>query len=81
MVCHRAGRNAARRAGPKSLLSAWQDAKAYVNLDIRQDESSQGHRDWAFILDQQDSTALLKDAMNRYSYALYAPIFQYLRLE
>lgn len=65
----------------KSLLSAWQDAKAYVNLDIRQDESSQGHRDWAFILDQQDSTALLKDAMNRYSYALYAPIFQYLRLE
>lgn len=64
-----------------NILKEWQDPKAYMQIDISQLESSQYHLDWSFILQQQDATALLKDALQRYSYDLYAPIFQYLRLE
>ena len=35
------------------------------------------HRDWQFILQEQDTTALLKHACDNFAYALYSPIYQY----
>jgi exodeoxyribonuclease V gamma subunit len=33
------------------------------------------HRDWQFILQEQDATALLEDACAQFSYQLYQPVF------
>ncbi len=61
------------------LLSSWQaDAARFVSsFSPEQNEATMLHRDWQFILHEQDSRALLKDACDRYSYALYQPIYQY----
>ncbi|WP_130803607.1 exodeoxyribonuclease V subunit gamma [Acinetobacter ihumii] len=64
-----------------SILKDWKDQKNFSAIDVTQDESSQYHRDWSFILQQQDAQALLIDALARFSYALYAPIFQHVRTE
>lgn len=43
-------------------------------------EWSRKHRDWQFILQEQDTTALLKHACDHFAYALYSPIYQYQRV-
>ncbi|MDQ8935279.1 exodeoxyribonuclease V subunit gamma [Acinetobacter rudis] len=61
------------------LLSSWRaDAARFVSsFAPEQNEATMLHRDWQFILHEQDSCALLKDACDHYSYALYQPIYQY----
>ena len=63
------------------ILKNWQETYKVGNFDFVQDESNQQHRDWQFILQEQDATALLKYACNHYSYVLYQPIFEFLRVE
>ena len=65
----------------ETILKDWKDNKSFSSIDVTQDESSQYHRDWSFILQQQDAQALLNDALTQFSYALYAPIFQHVRME
>lgn len=61
------------------LLKEWRaDASRFVSgFTVDQNEATMLHRDWQFILHEQDSTALLKYACDHYSYALYHPIYQY----
>lgn len=61
------------------LLSSWRaDAARFVSsFAPEQNEATMLHRDWQFILHEQDSSALLKYACDHYSYALYQPIYQY----
>ena len=63
-----------------SLLKDWQDDGRFAGFSVLDNEASQQHRDWQFILQQQDATALLAQACQQYAYDLYAPIFQYQQL-
>ena len=65
----------------ENILKEWNKTGAFSALDVTQDESSKWHQDWMFILQQQDAQALLNVALIQFSYALYAPIFQYVRTE
>lgn len=61
------------------LAKAWHaDAARFMNaFAITENEATQYHRDWEFLLQEQDATALLKQACEQYGYALYQPIYQY----
>lgn len=61
------------------LLSSWRaDAARFISsFSLDNNEATMLHRDWQFILHEQDSSALLKYACDHYSYALYQPIYQY----
>ncbi|HEX5381116.1 MAG TPA: exonuclease V subunit gamma, partial [Acinetobacter sp.] len=63
-----------------SVVKDWQDDGRFAGFSVLENEASAQHRDWQFILQQQDSTALLAQACQQYAYALYAPIFQYQQL-
>lgn len=64
----------------QSLLKQWNDPQKYNELfSAADDKSSKYHQDWQFILQEQDATALLVDACTRWSFLLYAPIYQYQR--
>ena len=63
------------------LLKIWKNTYNTGFVDFSQDEANQQHRDWQFILREQDATALLQFACDHYSYALYQPIFEFLRVE
>lgn len=63
------------------LLKIWKNTYNTGFVDFSQDEANQQHRDWQFILQEQDATALLQFACDHYSYALYQPIFEFLRVE
>ena len=60
------------------LLKKWQESQAFnSSFSKENDESHQKHRDWQFILQEQDTTALLKHACDVFAYDLYQPIYQY----
>ncbi|ENU31618.1 exodeoxyribonuclease V, gamma subunit [Acinetobacter sp. CIP-A165] len=65
----------------KQILKDWNDTGDFSGFDMSQNEACKLHRDWQFILQEQDAAALLQYACNHYSYALYQPIFEYLRVE
>lgn len=59
------------------VLKEWNKSEAYLSFSLADMEWSKKHRDWQFILEEQDATALLHSACDRFAYALYAPIYQY----
>ena len=65
----------------KQVLKDWNDTGDFSGLDMTQNEACKLHRDWKFILQEQDATALLHYACDHYAYALYQPIFEFLRVE
>ncbi|NWK82212.1 exodeoxyribonuclease V subunit gamma [Acinetobacter sp. SwsAc4] len=65
----------------KQVLKDWNDTVDFSGFDMTQNEACKLHRDWQFILQEQDATALLQYACDHYSYALYQPIFEFLRVE
>ena len=65
----------------KQVLKDWNDTGDFSGFDMTQNEACKLHRDWQFILQEQDATALLQYACDHYSYALYQPIFEFLRVE
>jgi exodeoxyribonuclease V gamma subunit len=65
----------------KQVLKDWNDTGDFSGFDMTQNEACKLHRDWQFILQEQDATALLQYACDHYSYDLYQPIFEFLRVE
>lgn len=59
------------------LIKEWDKSDAYLNYSLQDMEWSKHHRDWQFILQEQDARALLQHACDVFSYALYQPIYQY----
>ena len=59
------------------LQNEWTKSDAFLPYDLTEMEWSRKHRDWQFILQEQDTTALLKHACDHFAYALYSPIYQY----
>lgn len=56
------------------LQKEWDKSDAYLSFSLSDMEWSKKHRDWQFILQEQDATALLKHACDQYAYDLYSPI-------
>ena len=65
----------------KQVLKDWNDTGDFSGFDMTQNEACKLHRDWQFLLQEQDATALLQYACDHYSHALYQPIFEFLRVE
>ncbi len=65
----------------KQLLKDWNDTGDFSGFDMSQNEACKLHRDWQFILQEQDAAALLQYACDHYSYRLYQPVFEFLRVE
>ncbi|WP_109439564.1 exodeoxyribonuclease V subunit gamma [Acinetobacter haemolyticus] len=65
----------------KQVLKDWNDTGDFSGFDMTQNEACKLHRDWQFILQEQDASALLQYACDHYSHALYQPIFEFLRVE
>lgn len=61
----------------EDLLKEWNKSDAFLPFALEEMEWSKKHYDWQFILQEQDTTALLKYACEHYAYALYQPIYQY----
>ncbi|WP_334113915.1 hypothetical protein, partial [Acinetobacter parvus] len=65
----------------KQVLKDWNDTGDFSGFDMAQNEACKLHRDWQFLLQEQDASALLHYACDHYSHALYQPIFEFLRVE
>jgi len=65
----------------KQVLKDWNNTGDFSGFDMTQNEACKLHRDWQFILQEQDAAALLQYACDHYSYVLYQPIFEFLRVE
>jgi len=65
----------------KQVFKDWNDTGDFSGFDMSQNEACKLHRDWQFILQEQDAAALLQFACDHYSCALYQPIFEFLRVE
>ena len=63
------------------MLKDWNDTGDFSGFDMTQNEACKLHQDWQFILQEQDATALLQYACDRYAYDLYQPIFDYVSVE
>ncbi|MFT4020778.1 MAG: exodeoxyribonuclease V subunit gamma [Acinetobacter sp.] len=64
------------------LLKQWQGEQNFnTQFSVKEDRSTKQHQDWQFILQEQDATALLINACQRYAYQLYAPIYQHMQCE
>lgn len=61
------------------LLKVWhaEAAKFMSSFSVEDNEATKLHRDWQFILQEQDTTALLKASIAQFAYALYQPIYQH----
>ncbi|WP_445114769.1 exodeoxyribonuclease V subunit gamma [Acinetobacter sp. WZC-1] len=61
------------------LLKEWyaDSARFLTTFSVEDNEATSQHRDWQFILQEQDATALLKQACDQFAYALYQPVYQY----
>ncbi len=61
------------------LLKEWNadSARFQTAFSVENNEATKYHRDWQFILQEQDATALLKHACDTFAYDLYQPIYQY----
>ena len=57
------------------LLAEWNKSDAFLSYRLTQSEESKLHRDWEYLLQDQDATALLQWACDEFSYALYQPIY------
>lgn len=57
------------------LYKDWHDDGRFSGFSVTENEASKHHRDWQFILQEQDATALLNHGCDQYAYALYQPIF------
>ncbi|MCH4244176.1 exodeoxyribonuclease V subunit gamma [Acinetobacter gerneri] len=66
-----------RLANFKDLLKEWDKSDAFLTYSLLDMEWSKQHRDWQFILQEQDAKALLQFACDRFAYALYQPIYEY----
>ena len=69
---------------PKSqdaVLKVWNATGDFSSFDKTQDEASKLHRDWQFVLQEQDASALLQAACDTYSFKLYQPMYQFLTVE
>ncbi|MBU3847185.1 MAG: exodeoxyribonuclease V subunit gamma [Candidatus Acinetobacter avistercoris] len=67
----------AKIANFADLQKEWDKSDAYLTFSLSDMEWSKKHRDWQFILQEQDATALLKHACDQYAYDLYHPIEVY----
>ncbi|QIO04766.1 exodeoxyribonuclease V subunit gamma [Acinetobacter shaoyimingii] len=61
----------------KELQKEWEKSDSFLPFSLNDMEWSKQHRDWQFILQEQDTTALLKHACDQFAYALYQPFYQY----
>lgn len=59
------------------LRKEWDKSDSFLPFSLEEMEWSRKHRDWQFILDEQDTTALLQHACDEFAYDLYQPIYQY----
>ncbi len=59
----------------KELQKEWDKSDAYLPFSLSEMEWSKRHRDWQFILQEQDATALLAHACDTFAYELYQPIY------
>ena len=60
------------------LLKEWNaDGARFSSFSVEDNEATRFHRDWQFILQEQDATALLKHACEQFAYDLYQPIYQH----
>ncbi len=59
------------------LRKEWDKSDAYLSYSLDDMEWSKKHRDWQFILQEQDTTALLEFACDTFAYALYQPIYEH----
>ena len=59
----------------QSIFKDWHEDGKFSGFSVVDNEANQAHRDWQFILQEQDATALLEDACLQFSYQLYQPIF------
>ncbi|PTV45940.1 exonuclease V subunit gamma [Acinetobacter oleivorans] len=59
------------------LLKYWNETGAFTTIDMTQNEACKLHRDWSFILQEQDAQALLQHACDEFAYDLYHPVFQF----
>ena len=55
----------------------WSFDGKFTGFSVTENEATKHHRDWDFILQEQDATILLEDACKRFSYDLYNPIFMH----
>lgn len=57
------------------LYKDWNFDGKFTGFSVAENEATKHHRDWQFILQEQDATILLEDACKHFSYTLYQPIF------
>lgn len=57
------------------LYKDWHEAGKFSGFSVADNEANKRHRDWQFILQEQDATALLEEACKQFSYHLYQPVF------
>lgn len=61
-----------------TLLKAWNETFEFSpEFPLSENRANKKHRDWNFILQNQNSNELLSDAINLYSLKLYAPIYKH----
>ncbi len=59
------------------LLKYWNETGSFTAIDMTQNEACKLHKDWRFILQEQDAQALLQHACDEFAYDLYHPVFQF----
>lgn len=59
------------------LLKYWNETGSFTTMDMTQNEACKLHKDWSFILQEQDAQALLQNACDEFAYDLYHPVFQF----
>lgn len=59
------------------LLKYWNETGSFTTMDMTQNEACKLHKDWSFILQEQDAQALLQHACDEFAYDLYHPVFQF----
>lgn len=59
------------------IYKDWHEDGKFSGFSVTDNEATQMHRDWQFILQEQDATALLEDACAQFSYQLYQPVFMH----
>ena len=58
-----------------AIYKVWEEDGRFSGFSMTENEANKAHRDWQFILQEQDAKALLAHACEQFSYELYHPIF------
>lgn len=58
-----------------AIYKDWHEDGKFTGFSVADNEATKMHRDWQFILQEQDATALLEQACMQFSYHLYQPVF------